>query len=220
VNSIPCRAQEKPKEKPLFLIARPIIADPFFEKSVVLMVPAGEGEVVVGIVVNKPTRLPLSQLFPKSSALKNRSELVYLGGPVDMEVPALIFHSANPPEKAIPIYDGVYLTFDGKLILKELEDPKPEGEMRVFMGRAQWAPMQLDGEALEGSWYSLRTEGDVIFDHDSDSLWKRLHDRARPSGHIDYRVPNRSRKPARIRVTSFATMVRPTSSTAPTGLGN
>ncbi len=201
------RAQEKPKEKPLFLVARPTIEDPFFEKSVVLMVPLSGEDLIVGIVVNKPTRLPLSQLFPNSAALKNRSENVYMGGPVDMSVPALIFHSAKSPKQAIPIYNDVYLTFDGKLIMKQLEEPKPAGDMRVFLGRAQWAPMQLDGEALEGSWYSLRVEGDVIFDHDSEHLWKRLHDRARPPQNIEYRMLDRPHGPLRISATGFRTLL-------------
>jgi putative transcriptional regulator len=203
------RAQEKLKEKPLFLVARPTIEDPFFEKSVVLMVPLTEEQVIVGIVVNKPTRLPLSQLFPNNAALKNRSENAYMGGPVDMSVPALIFHSAKSPKQAIPIYNDVYLTFDGKLIMKQLEDPKPAGDMRVFLGRAQWAPAQLDGEALEGSWYSLRVEGDVIFDHDSEHLWKRLHDRARPPQNVKFRLPDRSRGRAQIAPTGFDALLAP-----------
>jgi putative transcriptional regulator len=205
----PYRAQEKPKEKPLFLVARPTIEDPFFTKSVVLMLPLNEEQLVVGIVVNKPTKLPLSQLFPNDAALKNRSEIVYMGGPVDMAIPALIFHSPDPPKDAMPVYDDIYLTFDGKLIMKELEDPKPTGDMRVFLGRAQWAPMQLDGEALEGSWYSLHVEGDVIFDHDSEHLWKRLHDRARPSEQIEYRLPDRSSAPMRMSPTTFRPLLAP-----------
>ena len=34
-----CRAEEKPSAKPLFLVARPTILDPFFAQSVVLMIP-------------------------------------------------------------------------------------------------------------------------------------------------------------------------------------
>ena len=40
------------------------------------------------------------------------------------------------------------------------------------------APEQLQGEVLEGSWYSLRAEGKVIFDRDAENFWKRPHERA------------------------------------------
>jgi len=188
-SSTPLGAEEKPSDKLLFLVARPAILDPVFEKSVVLMLPIEGEPVIVGLIINKPTRLTLTKLFPDSPTLKNSTDDAYLGGPVDMASPALIFHSAKPPKHAMLLYDDVYLSFDTKFISKVLVDPKASGEVRLFLGRAQWAPAQLQGEALEGSWYSLRAEGAVIFDRDSANLWKRLHDRARPPANIEYHMP-------------------------------
>jgi len=142
----------------------------------------------VGLVINKPTQLPLVKLFPESAALNNRSENAYIGGPVDMASPALIFHAPKAPKQAMPLYDDVYLSFDAKLISKLMHDPKQTGDLRLFMGRAQWAPEQLQGEALEGSWYSLRAEGEVVFDRDPEHLWNRLHDRARPPSSVENRM--------------------------------
>lgn len=79
------------------LVARDNIVDPCFEKSVVLMVPLEGQPIVVGLVVNKPTRLPLVKIFPKSSLLKNSSENAYLGGPVDMAAPSWFFTRQNLP---------------------------------------------------------------------------------------------------------------------------
>src|ERR1035438_2938627 len=111
-----CRAEDKPNTKVLFLVARTSILDPFFERSVVLIVPLQGEALIVGLVVNKPTQLPLLKIFPRSPTLKNRSENAYLGGPVDMAVPALAFHSQKPPKQAIPLFDDVYLSFDMKFI--------------------------------------------------------------------------------------------------------
>lgn len=181
----PCWGEEKPKSKLLFLVARPSIADPFFERSVVLMLPLKGGPLIVGLVVNKPTGLPLLEFFPQSPALKNRPETAYLGGPVDMGAPALIFHAPKAPKQAVLLYDDVYLSLDPQFISVLLQDPKQTGELRLFLGRAQWAPKQLQGEALRGSWYSLRAEGEVIFDRDSERLWNRLHERARPHTDVE-----------------------------------
>jgi putative transcriptional regulator len=189
VGARPCRGEDKPNTKVLFLVARSSILDPFFERSVVLMLPLQGEPLIVGLVVNKPTQLPLLKIFPKSPALKNRSENAFLGGPVDMEVPALAFHSRKPPKQAIPLYGDVYLSFDGKFISKVMQDPKETGELRLFMGRAQWAPAQLQGEALQGSWYSLRAEGEVIFDRDTEHLWKRLEERAEAPKSVQERMP-------------------------------
>ncbi len=185
----PCWGEEKPKTKLLFLVARSSIIDPVFERSVVLMIPLKGEPLIVGLIVNKPTRLPLLKIFPDSPSLKNRTDNAYLGGPVDEADPTLVFHSPKPPENAMPLYDDVYLSFDPKFIMGLMQDSKQTGEIRLFLGRSQWAPAQLQGEALEGSWYSLRAEGEVIFDRDSEHLWKRLHERARPPLHTQNRMP-------------------------------
>lgn len=184
-----CWGEDQPKGKLLFLVARPSILDPIFTKSVVLMLPITSEPVIIGLIVNKPTRFPLNKLFPRSPRLRNSIDDAYLGGPVDMSTPALVFHAAKPPKHAMPLYDDVYLTFDGKFISRYLQDPGQSGDVRLFLGRAQWDPKQLQGEALEGSWYSLRAEGAVIFDRDSEHLWKRLHERARPPSDVHNRFP-------------------------------
>jgi putative transcriptional regulator len=176
----PVRAQEKPAEKPLFLVARRSILDPVFAKSVVLMLPLEGVPIVVGLIINKPTKVHLVELFPDSPLLKDNPEPAYLGGPVDPDTGALAFHATKAPKQAMLLYDDVYLTFDSKLITKLLRDPKQTGNLRLFLGRAQWAPEQLQREALESSWYSLRAEGSIIFEHDSENLWKRMHARAEP----------------------------------------
>jgi putative AlgH/UPF0301 family transcriptional regulator len=103
----------------------------------------------------------------------------------------------------MPLYDDVYLSFDPKLISKLLQDPKQTGDMRLFLGRAQWAPEQLEGEALRGSWYSLRAEGEVIFDRDSEHLWKRLHERAQPQNNVENQIVQPARRVFRAVPTRF-----------------
>ena len=187
-NAHPARAAEKPEEaKLLFLVARRSIMDPMFERTVVLMLPLKDEPLVVGIIINKPSRVPLLQIFPDSPALQNRHDTAFIGGPVDMAAPALVFHSSKHSKPSMRLYGDVYLTFDADFITKFMQDPKQTGERRLFMGRAQWAPEQLQGEGQRGSWYSLRAEGEVIFDRDSEHLWERLHRRALPPLNVENR---------------------------------
>lgn len=185
LTGYPGWGEEKPSDKLLFLVARRSIADPIFERSVVLMLPIKGDPLIVGLIVNKPTRLPLVKIFPDSPALKNHSDNAYLGGPVDVAAPALLFHAPKPPKEAMLLYDDVYLSLDPDFITGLLQDPKQTGDMRLFLGRSQWAPEQLEGEALRGSWYSLRAEGEVLFDRDSEHLWDRLHQRAKPPSTVE-----------------------------------
>jgi putative transcriptional regulator len=139
---------------------------------------------IVGLIINKPTHLPLSKVFPDSPAVNNRTGNAYLGGPVDIQSPALLFHASKPLRNALRLYDDVYLSLDPDVISGLWADSKQAGEMRLFLGRSQWAPEQLQGEALRGSWYSLRAEGEVLFDHDYEHIWNRMHQRARPPADV------------------------------------
>jgi putative transcriptional regulator len=203
LTGYPGWGEEKPSTKLLFLVARRSITDPIFARSVVLMLPIKDEPLVVGLIVNKPTRLPLVKIFPESAALKNRSDNAYLGGPVDVAAPALLFHAPKPPEQAMLLYDDVYLSLDPDFISGLLQDPKQTGDMRLYLGRSQWAPAQLEGEALRGSWYSLRAEGKVLFDPDSEHLWDRLHQRAQPPTSVENRIVQPALGLLRVLPTSF-----------------
>lgn len=189
--STPCWSQQKPESKLLYLVARPSILDPLFAKSVVLMLPLTGEPLVVGLILNKPTQIPLAKIFPGSRLLKERTDTAYMGGPVDPDTAALVFHSPRPFDQAMLLYDDVYVTFDLKFITARLKDPKQTGDVRLFLGRAQWDPKQLQDEAFNGSWYSLRAEGQVIFEGDSAKLWQRMHVRARPPSNVQNLMPRR-----------------------------
>ncbi len=176
----PPSGAEESKSKLSYLIARPELADPYFEKSVVLMLPSEGMPLVVGLIVNKPTRITLLRLYPDSVALKDSAAKAYFGGPVDIGSPTLLFHSSKPPKHALSLFRDAYLTFDPDLISTLMNDPQPRGDLRLILGRAQWGPEQLQNEMREGSWDKLEAEGDLIFDSDSEHLWRRLHDRAQP----------------------------------------
>jgi putative transcriptional regulator len=187
--STPCWSQQKPESKLLYLVARPSILDPLFAKSVVLMLPLTGEPLVVGLILNKPTQIPLAKLFPGNRLLKERTDTAYVGGPIEPDVAALVFHSPRPFDQALLLYDDVYVTFDLKFITARLKDPKQTGDVRLFLGRAQWDPKQLQDEAFDGSWYSLRAEGQVIFEGDSAKLWQRMHSRARPPSNVQNLMP-------------------------------
>jgi putative AlgH/UPF0301 family transcriptional regulator len=71
------------------------------------------------------------------------------------------------------------------------------------MGRAQWAPAQLDGEALRGSWYSIRAEGELIFDRDTEHLWKHLEERAEAPKSVQWLLPHAPPRWAHVSAATF-----------------
>jgi putative transcriptional regulator len=176
IGSIGGTAQEG-GDKPLFLVARPELADPLFQSSVVLMLPVSAGEPVVGLIVNKPTQLRLREIFPKDSALRERSDTIYFGGPVDVEAPGVVFRASRPSKQAIHLIGDLYVSFDSHFIEETLKKQEPGRDVRIFAGRAQWAPDQLEDEMLRGAWYNERAESSWIFSRDSGNVWRTLLDR-------------------------------------------
>ena len=179
-------AQDKPNKedseiKTLFLVARPELREPIFKESVVLRLPSslgvGEG-LVVGLILNKPARVALSDIFPDDQAFENRSETVYFGGPVDPRAPGVVFRSRKPVKKAALLFSDIYVSFDPDFIRELLKEPEKTPGLRLFVGRSQWAPAQLQNEMAMGAWLSVRTETNLISSPNSQYLWRKLFDRS------------------------------------------
>ena len=187
------RAEEKQggESQGHFLVARRELSDPFFEKSVVLMLPTKGTPLLVGIIVNRPTRVPLHDLFEDSPALQKRDATAYFGGPVDVEIGAqsAIFRSKTPPKSAIPVFGDVYVAFDPDTIATLVGDSQQASSLRVFLGRAQWAPAQLEIEMAKGAWYSVRGSADPIFGKFPEAVWRSLVDQAEPRPVAQYEPP-------------------------------
>jgi putative transcriptional regulator len=176
--------KEDSEGKTFFLVARPELREPIFKESVVLRLPSsvgvGEG-LVVGLILNKPARVALSDIFPDDQALRNRSETVYFGGPVEPRAPGVVFRSSKPDKQATLLFGDVYVSFDPDLIRELLKEPKKTPDLRLFVGRSQWARAQLQNEMMLGAWLSVRAETNLIFSATTQYLWRKLLDRAEPA---------------------------------------
>jgi putative transcriptional regulator len=185
------RGQNQPdagadKDKTEFLIARPEMGDPIFNQAVVALFPASvvasdRGErIVMGLVVNRPARFALSEFFPDDKAFKDRSETAYFGGPVDMHSFCALFRSSKEFKQAVRLFSDVQVTFDSNFIAQHLKKPGDIRDLRLFLGRAQWSPAQLQNEVDLGAWYKVPAETNLIFTPTPQDLWHTLLDRAAP----------------------------------------
>jgi putative transcriptional regulator len=175
----------------LFLAASRSLSDPLFANSVVLMLPIKESPLLAGLIVNKPTRVPLRDLFADSPALQKRDATAYFGGPVDVQVGArsAIFRSEKPPKNATLVFGDVYVTFDPGTIAALVENVQQASVLRVFVGRAQWAPAQLQNEMAKGAWYGVRSDANPIFSKSPDAAWHMLLNQAEPKPIVRYEPP-------------------------------
>ena len=107
-------------------------------------------------------------------AAKDRSDLVYLGGP--LEIPALfaLFQSSNKIEGAERIFGGVYLISTKTLFEQTISTRPDPAVFHVYLGYAGWSDEQLRKEVELGAWFIFPADVDTIFNSDPDSLWSRM----------------------------------------------
>src|SRR5919112_1494320 len=63
------------------LVALPVLRDPNFDRTVVYMIEHGD-EGAVGVVLNRPSPMPLTEPLPRWSLLAAEPAVVFFGGPV------------------------------------------------------------------------------------------------------------------------------------------
>jgi putative transcriptional regulator len=154
----------------ILITARAELPDPFFADSVVLVMN-NLGPAPVGVVINRPTPLVVSHLFPDLKRLAPLKDRVYFGGPVEFESVWFLFRASKAPDDAIRACEGVYLSASRELLLRLLERERPMEGLRIFMGHAGWGPGQLEAEIARGDWTLAHAEPGAIFSRKSEHPW-------------------------------------------------
>ena len=169
--SWPTVAEDRKSLTAILLVAQGDLRDPNFADSVVLVMN-NLGPAPIGLVVNRPTEIPVAHLFPDLKRLAPLPDKVYFGGPVDIESVWFLFRAAKPPpQHAIQAFGGIYLSASRVLLQQLLAREKPMDGLRIFIGHSGWAPGQLEAEIARGAWTLERAEPDAIFKGKPEHPW-------------------------------------------------
>lgn len=154
----------------ILLVARTELPDPNFADSVVLVMNnLGSGP--MGVIINRPTQVAVSQLFPDFKHLAPLRDKIYFGGPVELETVWFLFRATKAPGHAIQACDGIYLSASRELLLELLGRDKPMDGLRIFIGHSGWTPSQLENEIQRGDWTVKRAESGAIFNGQPEHPW-------------------------------------------------
>jgi putative transcriptional regulator len=155
------------------LVASRNLGDPHFAKTVILLVRY-DSQGVLGLVLNHRTDIPLSRALESLKASKDRSDPVYLGGPLETAAVFALYQSASKPEGAEHVFGGVYLINSKPLFEQTMSaQPKPD-VFHVYLGYAGWTQDQLRQEVELGAWFVFPAEAGTVFNADPDSLWPEM----------------------------------------------
>lgn len=145
------------------LVATPILFDPNFYRTVILLLQHDE-EGCVGVVLNRPSGELVSDHLPDWADRVPEPATVNYGGPVDPEVAIGLSLAADGMPTGVP-----------GLSLVDLTAP-PDGSahpVRIYSGYSGWGSQQLESELATGSWYVVQASPEDPFDAD-EGQWRRV----------------------------------------------
>ncbi len=154
------------------LVATPSMRDPNFERSVVLLLQHGE-DGALGVVINRPTRLPVTDVLPMWEPVVSSPDVVFQGGPVSLDSALGLVALSDGMEPVGTRAIG------GSLALIDLDTP-PEivqsalAGMRIFAGYAGWGSDQLESEVAQGAWYVVDAAPGDVFSGAPQDLWRAV----------------------------------------------
>jgi putative transcriptional regulator len=162
----------------LLLVAHPNLTDPNFQRTVVLICEHGD-QGTLGIILNRPTTVLLSEALPNVSVLKGTSYVLFAGGPVRPEGVLMLFRVVETPDRLREVMAHVYLGLSRDVLERVITKPNPTETFRAYAGYAGWAPGQLEFEMAMGSWALTEADPSSIFDKAPETLWEEMTEAVR-----------------------------------------
>jgi putative transcriptional regulator len=153
------------------LVATPVLLDPNFARSVVLMLEHSE-DGAVGVVLNRPSDLTTAEALTAWETVIATPNVVFVGGPVQpggvIGLAEVTTHPSAPTEGVTVLWPGlgtVDLDAEPSTIAAGL------GRVRCFAGYSGWGPLQLEGELATGSWFVVDADPADTWTEHPERLW-------------------------------------------------
>lgn len=157
------------------LVATPALVDPNFARTVVLLLEHGD-EGALGVVISRPTSVPIREVLPDWVELVTRPDVLFAGGPVQTDSALAVAVvdddlGDTSPVGWRPLYPGaglIDLDVPVELVRGVLTG------LRIFAGYAGWGAGQLEAEIAEGSWYVVPAETADLLTGQAERLWRQV----------------------------------------------
>lgn len=147
-----------------------IYGDPFFSKSVILVIEDEDG-FVTGIVLNSALELNLGNVLENCYSFNDTP--IYNGGPVAED--ELYFLHNNNQFGGIKIKDNLYISSDLENAFFDFTQTDTfDGNIRFFLGYCGWTKQQLNDEIEKNYWLVVSDFDENILQKTPSDLWKEL----------------------------------------------
>jgi putative transcriptional regulator len=150
------------------LLAGPVLKDPNFDRTVVLITEHTE-DGAMGLVLNRPSETTVGEAVPDLAWVTGADATVYVGGPVAPNGVIVLAEWSDPARAVVLVEDDLgFVPGDA-----EDEDALAAAivRARVYAGHAGWGPGQLEEELAEEAWIVEAPRRDELFTDDAEALW-------------------------------------------------
>ncbi len=157
------------------LIAMPDMEDSRFSESVTYIVKH-DAEGAVGLVINKPLELPLTQLLeeihlPILKGIDEPEMPVLYGGPVSTEAGFVLHKERGEWNSSLEVDEGLCVT-SSRDILDAIAQGKGPKNYLVLLGYAGWSAGQLEKEMADNSWLVCPADNSLLFELPFEDRWQ------------------------------------------------
>lgn len=153
------------------LVASPLLGDPNFERSVILMLEHDEDS-ALGLVLNEPTQTEVEEMLPQWAPMASRPGVFFLGGPVSYESVICLGEALGGDDESFHRVIGNVGTVD---LNQDPDDyPVELQEIRVFAGYSGWGRGQLESELAMDAWFVVDADPHDPFMANPDELWSMV----------------------------------------------
>lgn len=158
------------------LVATPLLTDEPFLRTVIQLLQHDELDGAVGVVINRPSHTPLSEVLPGWALLAPEPANVFVGGPVQPSSAICLGQLRAGLDDTSEGDDPSYAAVAGApwlgTIDLDLDAADPVEQVRVFAGYAGWSPGQLEEEVERGDWWVCDALPGDCFSATPGLLWR------------------------------------------------
>lgn len=155
------------------LIAEPLLDEPYFKRSVILLLDEDNNQGHIGLALNKITPVSLQDLFPDWKA--GAEVPVYSGGPVEADRLFMLHTMGDRFEGSMEVSPGLYVGAKLDDIIDYINNNRyADGNIRFFLGYSGWSRGQLTSEILKNTWALNPNPGHTdVLTGAEDLYWRR-----------------------------------------------
>jgi putative transcriptional regulator len=154
------------------LLAEPFMMDENFRRTVVLVCDHNYATGTVGLILNKPINLRLTEVVEDFPEFKAK---LFLGGPVGTDTLQFLHRLGDEIEGSLQLSQKLFWGGNFEQLKTMIEKRLvASDDVRFFLGYSGWSFGQLDEELKSNSWVVTDAGYKHIFETPADNLWKEV----------------------------------------------